>query len=84
MKDTPVFGFSFKKKYKDYTGKGVNRDYYKRQGAQELSAMEKFAYNNVYQNSWWNVDVQAIVIDPKDYTEAKIFIQSMLNHVESK
>ena len=84
VKDMPIFGFSFKKKYKDYTGKGVNRDYYKRQGAQELSPMEKFAYNNVYQNSWWNVDVQAIVIDPKDYTEANIFIQSMLNHVESK
>lgn len=84
VKETPIFGFSFKAKHKNYTGNGVNRDYYKGQDITTLSPMEKFAYNNVYQNSWWNVDIQAIVVDSKDFSEAKMFIQSMLNHIDSE
>lgn len=81
VKDSPIFGFSFQAKYKDYTGNGVNRDYYKGQDITTLSPMEKFAYDNVYKNSWWNINAIAVVVDPKDFNEAKIFIQSMLNHI---
>ncbi|MDX1808939.1 MAG: hypothetical protein R3331_05330 [Sulfurospirillaceae bacterium] len=80
VNDIPIFGYSFSAKNMEMTRGGVTRDKFNAQ-QYKYNVLYKMAWDSgVDANIWWNIEAFAVIINRKDYEDAKLFISSYLTH----